>query len=168
MLQVRRALAGLGLDLGRTETPLLLVDQTELNRRSTKLYSKQPAGMASHSTTSRNGQIVERTVEAILILHGLPQEHFSAIAAHELCHSYLFANAFPKLEPLVEEGVCELASHLWLMRQKTPEAAFRLRLMENNDDPIYGEGYRAALRSLGRKPLSSLLEHIRRFGCLPG
>ncbi len=167
MLQVRRALAGLGLDLDRVETPLLLVDQMELNRRSTKLYSKQPAGMASHTTTSRNGQIVERTVEAILILHGLPQEHFSAIAAHELCHSYLFANAFPKLEPLVEEGLCELASHLWLLRQKTPEAAFRLRLMENNDDPIYGEGYRMARRSLGRKPLSSLLEHIRRFGCLP-
>ncbi|MGB3216540.1 MAG: LIM domain-containing protein, partial [Anaerolineae bacterium] len=71
LMQVRRALARLGLEIGPAETPLRLVDQQELNRRSTKSYSKQPTGMACHHTLTRNGQIVERQVEAILILSGL-------------------------------------------------------------------------------------------------
>lgn len=167
LLQVRRTLARLGLDLGRAETPLRLVDQAELMRRSTKPYSKQPAGMASHSTTTRNGRVVERTVEAILILHGLPQEHFAAIAAHELCHSYLFVNAFPDLEPVVEEGLCELAEYLWLRQQGTPEAAYRLRLMEKNDDPIYGRGFQAARRAYERHGLAALLAAVRRSGRWP-
>lgn len=167
LLQVRRTLGKLGLDLGRVETPLRLVDQAELNRRSTKPYSKQPAGMASHSTTTRNGQVVERTVEAILILHGLPQEHFAAIAAHELCHSYLFMNAFPDLEPIVEEGLCELAEFLWLTQQKTPEATFRLKLMEGNDDPVYGRGFRSALRAYERHGLAAVLAAVRRGNRLP-
>jgi hypothetical protein len=166
--QVRRSLAKLGLEIGQVETPLRLVDQPELQRRSTKPYSKQPAGMASHSTTTtRNGQIVERTVEAILILHGLPQEHFAAIAAHELCHSYLFVNTFPDLEPVVEEGLCELAEYLWLQQQGTPEAAYRLKLMENNDDPIYGLGFRAARKAYQQRGLAPVLESVRRKQRLP-
>ncbi len=167
LLQVRRTLAGLGLDLGQVETPLRLVDQVELNRRSTKPYSKQPAGMASHTTTTVNGRVVERKVEAILILHGLPQEHFAAIAAHELGHSYLFVNAFPDLEPVVEEGLCELAEYLWLQRQHTPEAAYRLKLLMGNDDPIYGRGFRAALRAYEQKGLSAVLKSVRQNGRLP-
>jgi hypothetical protein len=167
LLKVRKSLARLGLDIGQIETPLQLADQQELNRRSSKSYSKQPAGMACHSTVTRNGQVIERRVDAILILHGLPQEHFAAIAAHELCHSYLFINEFPELQPSVEEGLCELTKHLWLTQQKTPEAAFRLKLLDNNDDPIYGDGYRAARRGLDRMPLDGLLQHVRRYGRLP-
>lgn len=162
LIQVRKTLARLGLDLGQVETPLQLVDQGELNRRSTKPYSKQPAGMASHHTTTRNGQVVERTVEAILILHGLPREHFAAIAAHELCHSYLFVNGFPNLEPVVEEGLCELAEYLWLKQQATPEAVYRLKLMEGNDDPIYGLGFRAARRAYDQRGLAAVLAAVRR------
>jgi len=71
------------------------------------------------------------------------------------------------LQPSVEEGLCELTKHLWLTQQKTPEAAFRLKLLDNNDDPIYGDGYRAARRGLDRMPLDGLLQHVRRYGRLP-
>lgn len=35
-------------------------------------------------------------------------EHFSAIAAHELCHSYLYLNRYPDLPPRIEEGLANL------------------------------------------------------------
>lgn len=167
LVEVRRGLARLGLALGRIETPLKLVDQAELNRRSTKPYSTQPAGMASHATHTRNGQVVERNVEAILILHGLPKEHFAAIAAHELCHSYLFMNAYPDLAPVVEEGLCELAEYLWLQQQGTPESRQRIAMMDKNDDPIYGQGYRAARRGFERMGLASLLNFVHRHRRFP-
>ena len=167
LMQVRRALARLGLEIGPAETPLRLVDQRELNRRSTKSYSKQPTGMACHHTLTSNGQIVERQVEAILILSGLPREHFAAIAAHELMHTYLFMNAFPDLEPVIEEGLCELAEYLWLKQQGTPEAAYRLGLMDKNDNPVYGRGFQLARRSLEKIPLLTLLNHVQQRGRFP-
>ncbi len=167
LFQVRRSLAKLGLEIGGVETPLRLLNQNEMKKRSTKAYSKQPAGMASHHTVTRDGQVVERSVEAILILQGLPQEHFAAIAAHELCHTYLFMNQFPELEPLIEEGLCELAEYFWLKQQNTPEAAFRLKLMDGNDDPIYGRGFRAARDAYDRRGLSAVLSRVRQSRQVP-
>lgn len=167
LAHVRRSMAGFGLDVGSVDTTLRLVDQNELLRRSRKTYSKQPSGMASHVTTTRDGNVIERKVEAILILHGLPQEYFAAIAAHELCHTYLFMNEFPDLDPMVEEGLCELAAYLWLNRQNTPESAFRLKLMSENEDPIYGRGFRAARSAYDRHGLAAVLRHVKRTSRFP-
>ncbi|MFZ1472273.1 MAG: protein DA1 [Anaerolineae bacterium] len=164
--QVRATLARLGLDLAAAATPLRLVDQGELIRRSTKPYTPKPAGMACHQWVSRNGQIIERSVEAILILHGLPAEHCAAIAAHELTHSYLFLHAFPDLEPVVEEGLCELTAYLWLKQQGTVEAAYRMKTMEENTDPVYGRGFQAARRGMeqiGAVAMFSYVFRHRRF-----
>jgi hypothetical protein len=158
---VREELAQQGINLERSETPLRLVDQTELSRRSDKSYNTKPTGMACHKWTSQNGQVVERSVDAILILHGLPREHFDTVAAHELMHTYLFMNAFPQLAPRVEEGLCELAESLWLQRQRTPEAAYRLKLMDENTDPIYGQGFRLVRQALQRTSLTRLLAYVK-------
>jgi hypothetical protein len=107
--EVQSTLARLGMDIGAVASPLRLVDQAELSRRSDKPYTTNPTGMACHTTLTENGRVVKREVEAILILCGLPREHFAAIAAHELGHMFLFMNEFPDLESLVEEGLCELA-----------------------------------------------------------
>lgn len=167
LVRVRRWMAGLGLHIGSVAIPLRLADQNELLRRSNKTYSKQPSGMASHLWKTRDSEVVERSVEAILILHGLPQEHFAAIAAHELCHTYLFINEFPDLDPMIEEGLCELASYLWLKEQQTPEAAFRLNLQNDNQDPIYGRGFRAARSGYERHGLAAVLRHVRQTRRFP-
>jgi len=164
--QVRAGLARAGLDLGSARTPLRLVDQAELTRLSTKRYTKQPAGMACHESLTQNGQVIERTVKEILVLHGLPAEHFAAIAAHELTHSYLFLHAFPELVPAVEEGLCELGAYLWLKQQGTVEAAYRIKLMMESDDPIYGRGFQAARRGLEQVGIARILDYAfqrRRF-----
>jgi hypothetical protein len=155
------------MDIGAVATPLRLVDQKELGRRSDKPYITNPSGMACHVTLTENGRVIKREVEAILILHGLPGEHFAAIAAHELGHTFLFMNKFPKLEPMVEEGLCELAQYLWLGQQEGPEAPFRIVSMEESDNPIYGEGFRAARRGMERCSLPELLSHVRKYGRFP-
>ena len=43
--------------------------------------------------------------------------------------------------------------------------------MENNDDPVYGQGYQAARRAIETTSLSALLTHVRqqaRFPRIPG
>jgi len=162
LIEVRAALSRMGMNVDEAAIPLQLVAQDELAQRSAKPPHLSPTGMTCQRKTSENGHIIERQVEAILVLYGLPREHFATVMAHELGHVFLFMNGFPELEPMVEEGLCRLAEYLWLSLQKTPEATYRLKSIQEADDPIYGDGYRAACRSLGRLSLlPDLLKYVR-------
>jgi len=156
---VRRTLGRLGLGLGDVEIPLRLVDKAELDRIEGDACD--PNGNTVTCVLRREGRVIDRVVEEIEILHGLPREHFATIAAHECGHAWLFLERFPDLPPLVEEGICELFAHLWLEQQHTREAVRRMRMMENNEDPVYGEGLRTALRSLDVYSVPALLAYVR-------
>ncbi|KAF8733349.1 hypothetical protein HU200_014954 [Digitaria exilis] len=53
-------------------------------------------------------------VTAILILYGLPRLQTGSILAHEMMHAYLRLKGFRNLSIEVEEGICQVLSHLWL------------------------------------------------------
>ena len=57
----------------------------------------------------------ETTVNAVVVLYGLPFIAFGAILAHECTHAYIrIAGGFPRLAPKVEEGLCQLVALLWV------------------------------------------------------
>ncbi|GFP79424.1 protein da1-related 2 [Phtheirospermum japonicum] len=60
-------------------------------------------------------------VTAILVLYGLPRLLTGAILAHELMHGWLRLNGYRNLAPEVEEGVCQVLSHMWLDSEVLPE-----------------------------------------------
>lgn len=164
--QVRRTLATFGLDLGTVSIPLRLGSQSELGN-STRTATVPVAGKCRTTSWSQQGQVIRREVEEILVLHGLPCEHFAATVAHELGHAWVALNVLSGLPQTVEEGLCELAEHLWLRRQGTPEAARRIQLMEQNEDPVYGAGFRAAQRALNGRTPQELFGFVRTNGRLP-
>jgi hypothetical protein len=166
MARVRATLAKSGIKVERP-IPLKLADAMDLRRLATHDYSADPSGIASTRLWTEGDREVGREVEGISILHGLPEWHFAAVAAHELGHAWLFINRYPTLPPAVEEGICELCEYLWLREQNTTEARWLLEAMEQNPDPIYGEGYRAARRALDTHGLQSLLAHVRQHGQFP-
>ena len=106
-------------------------------------------------------------MEEIVILYGLPQIHFAAVAAHELGHVYLFQRKFSELPSSVEEGLCELMAYLWLRRQQDREAAFQIELKKNSDDAIYGDGFRAALAALENSSPDLLFEYVHQHKRFP-
>ena len=87
-------------------------------------------------------------VRGIAALVDLPRLQLGAVLAHELCHAFMHLFRFPRLPPVVTEGVCELWAWLWLSASAAAEggeeAAARLRLLERNADPVYGAGLRQA------------------------
>jgi len=167
LVRVQQALAGLGLEMPGGEIPLRLADQAELRRLLQKSYAKQPAGMARTQITTSNGKVVDRKVEEIVLLHGLPAEHAASVIAHELGHVWMFTQNYPELPPLVEEGVCELFEHLWLKSQRTPEAEYRLKVMDDDTSPVYGEGFQAARRALRKRTLAQMLAYVRQHRRFP-
>ncbi|XP_020597424.1 protein DA1-related 2 isoform X2 [Phalaenopsis equestris] len=53
-------------------------------------------------------------VTAILVLYGLPRLLTGSILTHELMHGWLRLKGYRNLSPEVEEGICQLLSHMWL------------------------------------------------------
>lgn len=164
---VRRCLAGYGMDLGRAKLPLRLPMWDELKGSSSKVHSDEPTGMARIRSTTRDGVIVDRDIEEVLVLYGVTEEQFQAIAAHELMHAWLFLNGYDHLPPVVEEGLCELASYLWLRDRNSPEAAYHLRLLQHKDDPVYGAGFHAARDALEGHLVTDVLAYVRTHRYLP-
>ena len=60
---------------------------------------------------------------------------------------------FPRLDPIVAEGTCELWSYIWLRDFAASsgtgagEARMRVGRLLKNVDPVYGEGLRRAMAS---------------------
>eukprot|EP00960_Hanusia_phi_P048587 759044-Hanusia_phi.AAC.6 len=63
---------------------------------------------------TESDKIVNRLVEGINLLSGQTAMQLTSTLVHELMHVYLYSKQFGKLDPPVEEGICELAAVLWL------------------------------------------------------
>ncbi|KAF8397387.1 hypothetical protein HHK36_016300 [Tetracentron sinense] len=61
-------------------------------------------------------------ITAILVLYGLPRLLTGSILAHELMHGWLRLNGYRNLSPEVEEGICQVLSHMWLESEVVPES----------------------------------------------
>ena len=164
LTQVKRDLEALGFDLGGGIPSLGLVGKKELVKET---GSPLVNGRTRTSVRTQGEQVVERAVEEIVILYGLPRVHFAAVAAHEFGHVWLFQQEFPQLEPVIEEGLCELFAYLWLQRQRHPEADFQIHQKRESDDPVYGAGFHLALRNLKDRSLPELLEYVRQHRRFP-
>uniref|UniRef100_K3WFM1 LIM zinc-binding domain-containing protein n=1 Tax=Globisporangium ultimum (strain ATCC 200006 / CBS 805.95 / DAOM BR144) TaxID=431595 RepID=K3WFM1_GLOUD len=127
-----------------------------------------------------------RSVNAILILHGLPYDLTAQVLAHEATHSFIkLSDDFPDHLPMmVEEGMCQLMSYLYLKYKQLIEedetnpkmkASFPARLrqflvmqIENDQTPVYGDGFRAAFEAYNRvHSLQKMFDSLRRTGQFP-
>ncbi len=113
--------------------------------------------------------------DEIRFLYGLPKTLFGTVAAHEYGHAWLCVNGYHDLPLVVEEGLCEMFSYLWLRRRiggwfssaDKPELEYWLKLLENNDDPVYGRGFKMAQKSARRMSLSKLMEYVMKHRAFP-
>jgi hypothetical protein len=97
----------------------------------------------------RNGH-ERRIVDGITILQGLPRELFEGTVVHELGHAWLYLAKVDDLPRWQEEGFCNLLSYILHKDRPTPEAHWQVKLLEDDPDPIYGEGFRR-VRALFKK-----------------
>ena len=82
----------------------------------------------------------------ILILNGLPPDFFRGVGAHELAHDWMQEN-LPHIEdPQMREGFAEFVSWLYAKSEKLDRVPWR---MEQNTDPVYGDGFRKVRDMMG-------------------
>jgi hypothetical protein len=119
-------------------------------------------------------------VTAILVLYGLTRLLTGSILAHELMHAWLrLDGGFSNLPNDVEEGICQVMSHIWLSGElknmtskssgsSSAHSAIEARLGEfylhqiiTDSSPVYGEGFRRGYTAVMQFGLSRTLEHLR-------
>ncbi|XP_026442186.1 protein DA1-related 1-like [Papaver somniferum] len=125
-------------------------------------------------------------VTSICVLFGYPRMLCGQILAHEMMHAWMRQNGYPHTLPLeVEEGMANVMAYRWLEAEsvagngggrssKRKRSSFEKELgkyfiesMMSNPDPVYGDGFRTALRAVDRHGLKPTLQHIKKYGRLP-
>ncbi|DBA02617.1 hypothetical protein Poli38472_014511 [Pythium oligandrum] len=196
---VWKFLESIGISVPRV--PVYLVEYTTLNEHCHSSHGKHTHGSSfvtrglCLSEVHEIKHVVRRgcsephvvgtqrncSVSAVLILHGLPYDLTAQVLAHEATHAYIkLHDSFPtQLAPVVEEGICQLISYLYLKyRQVTSSDSstaftrrlrdFYLRQIEQDQSPVYGAGFRRALEAYERThSLQQLFDSLRQHGCLP-
>ena len=114
------------------------------------------------------GRVNIETKCDIYVLKGLQKSFFKECLAHELMHVWLFVNARFEPEPVLCEGVCNYFAYEILGKEKENKyAEFYRRLMDENPDAVYGEGFRKVKKLAeqlgGWENLLVYLKHNRKF-----
>ena len=82
-----------------------------------------PVGFSERVSVSSRGY----AVNAIIVLYGLPAVAAGAVLAHECVHAQIrLEGGYPRLEPKVEEGLCQLVALLWVEKAASRGLAGRL------------------------------------------
>ena len=96
----------------------------------------------------------------ISIRDNLPELQFKGTLGHELLHSWLFLYAI-KLPKNEIEGFCNLGSLLVYKNNKSQASDFLINYMlDKNEDPIYGEGYRLMKMRLDKLGWKGLMDAL--------
>jgi len=94
----------------------------------------------------------------IYILYGLPERRLMEVAAHELAHDWMRVNLPRVKAPIFEEGFAEYVA--WLIDGRFGHEELQKRI-ENNTDPIYGDGFKM-MQGLARRHggLDGLIDYL--------
>ncbi|KAE8675286.1 Protein DA1-related 1 [Hibiscus syriacus] len=110
-------------------------------------------------------------VTAILILYGLPRLLTGSILAHEMMHAWMRLQGFRTLSQDVEEGICQVLAHMWLLTQLESASSNAPQTSLSATSSRLKKGKRSQLdRKLGeffKHQIRRTLEHIRVTGRFP-
>lgn len=100
-------------------------------------------GLAMMASYGRQGSA------EIHIASGLHSVLYQSVLAHEYMHTLLFMNPrnfiiheTPRLDIVVEEGACQMASYLYLQSVPGSQSLHIRQSIESDPSPVYGDGFR--------------------------
>ena len=144
MESVRGRLKQIGIDVDIRDIPLHLVSRDELGRRYGGDMSHN-SGFCQHDYNEIGGRVFNQRFQ-IFILTGMPRMHFITTLSHELMHVWQYQNC--PLDNQIEfcEGSCNYAAWLVLRQIGGDKAAYQMKSLEQNQNPVYGGGFRRVKR----------------------
>ncbi len=141
LLQIARELLQKeGIEIKRKSFDLALTSRDGMNDVSDG-HGADKAGFTHLQQSKYLGGLFKDNDIKIYIIDGMPRIHVLATAAHELMHVWLGLNDRFNTEDQLAEGSCNYAAYL-VMKHFGDEGEYLIQRMLEDDDPIYGEGFR--------------------------
>lgn len=156
--EARQKLMNYGIFISTKGISLTLVDKPTLSN----LYGdskENHLGIVKFQESKLLGISARRKFE-IYILYGVPKLEFISAAAHELMHVWQYSRKILDNDDAFCEGSCNYAARLVLQTYDDGYARFLLENMEQNSDPVYGEGYRRVSRLVDARGIEGWLEDL--------
>jgi hypothetical protein len=164
--QVIHWISNQGLKYNNFHLNLDLCGREHLQRLLQHVSHGDSLGVTTSATYVQNGQTVRTEVNGIAVLRGMPTTLFRGVVAHELGHVWLIIHGV-HLPTWSEEGFCELLSYRYYQELQTPESLYHATAIENNSDPVYGDGFRRVRLLADSQGFLHFLESLRTLKRLP-
>lgn len=107
-------------------------------------------------TVSQGEKVID-----LLILQDLPLLKFGTTVTHETMHSFMTQNGFGRIPAHIAEGLCQLLAYAWVIRQDGMLATAERKQIEDNPDPVYGDGFRQAYEAVRRAGVKRTLATVK-------
>lgn len=151
-----------GLVYGNLKLRIELRNRRQLGQLLSEFADTRALGAMVHTTYTKDGRVLWRAVQGVAILRGLPTTLFQGVTVHELGHCWLAVHGVTDLPCWAEEGFCELLAHRFYVQINTPESRFFARQIEQQNDPVYGQGFRRLRARAEATGFQRLIEALRR------
>ena len=156
-----------GLMYNNLHLTLELCDRPKL-AKLLKVHAETHAlGVTTGETHTLNGRVTRTEVSGVAILEGLPTTLFQGTTIHELGHVWLIVHGVKGLPSWAEEGFCELLSYRYYTQLNTPESRYYAKGIEQNPNPVYGEGFRRVRAVADYMGFQRFVETMQRTKRLP-
>ncbi|GCE11560.1 protein DA1 [Tengunoibacter tsumagoiensis] len=159
--QVVRWMNGQGLLYHNQPISLELCDRVKLSERLKERHDPHSLGVTMSTTYTRNGQYLKTDIDGVSVLHGMPSVLFQGVTAHELGHVWLIVHEVRGLPSWAEEGFCELLAYRYYGGQSGAESAYFAKNIEQNRDPVYGDGFRRVKAIADREGFARFLSNLQ-------
>jgi hypothetical protein len=136
-----------------------LDNKININKMLGASITSNTHGYTKTTTKSLGGQAVSKE-HAIWMLYGLPKLLFEGVLAHELLHVWVSENNIA-LDHEEEEGFCNLGAALIYKNENNDFSKVLLKSLDEDEDKVYGDGYRTMKKILEEKGWKELLEFVK-------
>lgn len=150
-----------GLTYNQAKLRLDLVEAVAGGQCEERPTDPHTLGTTSGRVYAVLGIKVTTAVDDVAIVRGLPATLFQAVTAHELGHVWLIDHGITGLPRWGEEGLCEVLAHRLLEQTGTPESHYHALNIEQNNDAVYGEGFRRARSLVDARGFHRFIESLQ-------
>ncbi len=166
MAEVARHLRRVGLAVDLDSIRLRLVDLDRM-RQLAAASSHELKGYTHFIRYSSSGEGDPDNIATVYVLHGMPRVDVIATLAHELTHVWQLTHGRKENDDALCEGSSNYAAYLVLKEYSGPETEYLVKKMLENQDPVYGEGFRRVKRFAEERSVEEWIRLLRSRDRLP-
>ncbi len=153
-------LAGLGMVVNTEDLVFKLADKSDMLELGDRDKRDQRGYTDFRQYSSLFGLLKEQHL-TVTLLDGMPRMECIKVLAHELTHVWLFSNGRSKTAPQLCEGSCNYVSLLVLRQYPGDESKFLIGKLDQDTDPVYGDGYRSVKAWVESVGVSKWVEYLK-------